>query len=148
VEIKNNFIITKTYDPPTDVIQLFPRRADLAQPAQTADRVGEDAAKYDLRDISPVEIDGLAAQLMGSGRISDGDHLTMLTRGAEFLSHLPGDHYTPERLNAKSDIVAQTEWQLAEASKRGNPVEALTDLLDFFREFEARQAIPETGLIV
>jgi hypothetical protein len=90
----------------------------------------------------------LAAQLKDSGRISDGDYLTLLTRGADFLSHLPGDHYTAERLNAKSDIVTQTEWQLAEATKRGDPVEALTDLLDFFRAFEARQAIPETGLIV
>ncbi|HBM11080.1 MAG TPA: hypothetical protein DD390_00130, partial [Rhodospirillaceae bacterium] len=48
------------------------------------------AKMFDVNGISPTEVDQLAGALKDSGVVSDQDILQLQTKGAEFLSNLPG----------------------------------------------------------
>lgn len=91
--------------------------------------VGAIAGRYDLNNISPREIDQLAHELNDSGNISTQDFMILLTRGAEFLSHMPGNRYTEERLNQKTDLIADFQYSLKMSQNGGAPTEGLEHLL-------------------
>lgn len=109
-----------------------------ATAAKGAHGVSQIAARYDVTDISPREIDQLAKELKESDQISDGDWLMLLTRGAEFLSHFPGNYYTDDKLNERSDLLGNIQRNLGEAEKRGDPTLALKRQLAFLENLQAQ----------
>ena len=103
---------------------------------------------FDLRQISPVQIDQLAKELRSRDLISDSDFLALRSRGAEFLSDIPGNQYTSEHLNQKQDLIGQLEAEVEAAKNNNDPVAAIEKYLDILRELNVRTQIPALGIFV
>ena len=103
---------------------------------------------FDLRDISPVEIDRLARELKSRDLISDSDFLSLRSRGAEFLADVPGNHYTTENLEQKQDLIGLLEAEVEAAKNNSDPVAAIEKYLDILRELNVRTQIPALGIFV
>lgn len=72
----------------------------------------EIAAKYDIGNISPREVDQLAMELSASGAVPNRDIMMLMAHGEEFLSHLPGGYYKDEaKATAKMDLLEHAKWQ-------------------------------------
>jgi len=149
MEINNYNVASVTYVQKVPTSQVAAKQQTLAHAEVIADPFSEIAAKYDMTDISPREIDKLAAELQQKDMIEDGDWLMMLTKGAEFLSNLSGSHYTEDRLNSKTNVIARLEEQIDTAKRTGSsPTESMESLLDVFRELDIRKDLPKEGLLV
>lgn len=89
--------------------------------------------KYNMRNISPKEIDQLVSDLRASGVGDAKDWLMLATQGYEFRSHLKlNGEPSP---NAKFDLVQSSANRLAYAKSHGNPTESLKEQFDFYRAF-------------
>lgn len=108
-------------------------------------------AKYDLTDISPVDVDKMAAELRSSGFDDVGFILGLETRGENWRSHMQGalgdagyEYAGGYDANAPADVIASTRTQLAMAHKYGEPTDFLTDQLAKMEEYHA-QGHPQTA---
>jgi hypothetical protein len=95
------------------------------------DSVGAIAAKYDLRNISPREIDQLGQELQSSGYKPLLDLAVMTSYGEEFLSHDPFGSYTESQMTQKGDLIAKVEEEREAARSSGAPTEAYDQQLAF-----------------
>ena len=110
--------------------------AGLVTPGGTTISAANVASGYDLTSISPREIDQMALELHAGGHVSDSDFLALLTYGAEFMSHLPGNYYDEEKLTERSDLIGRVKERLDLAQSRGEPTadkERLLALLEKLR---------------
>ncbi|MBT3703523.1 MAG: hypothetical protein HOE62_09490 [Alphaproteobacteria bacterium] len=124
--------------------------ADLSgalETAETADKAHEVAAKYDLRNISPREIDLMAKELRLHQMISDSDMFELLTYGADYLSNSPNNTWSEEQLNRPVDLIDQLVQQIADEKSANDPVEAHKNVLEFIQKLEARSYLPVSGII-
>ena len=148
VEISNNGVNSVFYTATTRENAKQQQAQNVPVAAKMADPHGQVAAKYDMHNISPIEIDEMADQMRANGSITDQDYMMMKTRGAEFLSHLPGNHYTSERLNTGYNLIETTEWEISEHTRRGDsPTDYLESMLDVFKELDARRNLPKDGIL-
>jgi hypothetical protein len=95
------------------------------------------ASRYDFGNISSREIDQLASELHAGGHISDRENLVLLTHGADFLSHLPGNYYGEEKLAERSDLLGQIKEKLTLAQNRGEPTADRVKLLAMLEKLQA-----------
>jgi len=71
----------------------------------------EIATKYNVRNISPQEVDKLVKELQDNNLLSSKDALMLMTHGEDFLSHMPGEFYSQARLSEKIDLLDLSEYQ-------------------------------------
>ena len=148
MQIGNSFLDSIFYKPvavKTDSVTV-----DLSAGLQTAevtDTTHEIAAKFDLRNISPREIDLMAKELRLHQMISDSDVFELLTYGADYLSNQPNSLYSEEMLDTKIDLLGKLEQEIANEKAANNPVEAHKNVLEFIQKMEARSRMPVAGII-
>ena len=117
------------------------------------------AQKYDVRSLTPYEIDQMAEQLPTDGPGDIEFKLHFLTYGAEFqrglqkvIREATGDGLTEEELEAKLsqpvDLIALVEDQLAASRASGDATEAKERFLARLYGLEARAYMPEGGVRV
>jgi hypothetical protein len=148
VEITNNGVNSVFYTATAQENTKQDQAQNVPVAATMTDPLAQVAAKYDMHNISPVQIDQMADEMFAAGSIAERDYMMMKTRGADFLSHLPGNYYTSERLNTGYDLINKTEWEISEHSRRGDsPTDYLKNMLDVFKELDARRNLPKDGIL-
>lgn len=105
--------------------------------------VGDLAKKYDMRNISPREIDQLAHELHANKLIDNNDFLTLLSRGAGFKS-FEGKSFSPP--DEKFDFVSSLKGQVEFSRNHGDSSESMSKILDIIVKMDVRRTIPEEGL--
>ncbi len=106
-------------------------------PDRTTSSAAEIANRYDLRNISPREIDQMAKELHGGKHISDSEYGALRSHGADFLSNLPGKFYDEEKLNQKSDLFSRILDDLAMGRNHGTPAKYLEKLLAMLEKIKS-----------
>jgi len=99
-------------------------------------------ARYDMTNITPHQIDQLAADLQAAGHAFGGEMLTLLTYGAEFRSHaaeLFGGQTQPDR---PMNLIEHSQTQHDTARRMGDPTDHWDMLLKFLDGFEGANAKP------
>ena len=149
MQIGNSYLNSIT----SNLLTPVETRPDNNQPDKLASAINAAEGEvsfptFDLRHISPVEIDQLARELRSRDLISDSDFFTLRLKGAEFLSDMPGKNYTPENLNQKQDLIGQLEAEVEAAKNNNDPVAAIEKYLDILRELNVRTQIPALGIFV
>ena len=102
----------------------------------TADPVADVMSRYNLQDISPLEVDQLVKDLQATGYAMNETLLILSTRGAEFISHMSeslGGSFNP---NQRMNLISQTENQVRMARSRGDATEAMQNFLDFLKSHD------------
>ncbi|MDF1749989.1 MAG: hypothetical protein P1V34_14040 [Alphaproteobacteria bacterium] len=92
---------------------------------------------FDVTGISPTEVDQLAGALKSSGAASDQDIAQLQTMGADFLSGLPGNNYSDDALNQKTDLLSAMQSALSQAQAAGDPTETLTSQVSLLSSLAA-----------
>ena len=95
------------------------------------------AKMFDVNGISPTEVDQLAGALKDSGVVSDQDILQLQTKGAEFLSNLPGNYYSGGKLDEKTDLLGFMQSALSQAQAAGEPTESLASQVSLLSNLAA-----------
>lgn len=98
------------------------------------------AAKYDVTNISPKEIDELAADLRKSGEADVRDILMLETHGAKFLSNLPDRFYGDNKLNQPINLLQVITDQLNMAKEQGTPTETSEKLLALLEKIQSQKS--------
>ncbi|KCZ83949.1 hypothetical protein [Hyphomonas jannaschiana] len=110
--------------------------ASTQEAGATSDPVADVMSRYNLQDISPLEIDQLVEELRAVGHPMNETLMMLSSRGAEFMSHaqdLLGGTYNP---NQRLNLISQTEAQLRMARSMGDPTEATESFLDFLKSHD------------
>lgn len=104
------------------------------------------AKKYDLSNITPREVDSMAEELSEGGHISTAEKMMLLTRGEEFLSHMPGNFYDEARVTAPINLINQVTDSIAMSKAHGGATEGSELLLEMLnRMHELGRASNEPG---
>lgn len=99
-------------------------------------------ARYDMTNITPRQIDQLAADLQAAGHAFGGEMLTLLTHGAEFQSHaaeLFGGQTQPDR---PMNLVEHSQTQRDTARRTGDPTDHWDMFLKFLDGFDGANGTP------
>lgn len=91
---------------------------------------------YDLRNITPEQIDQLFDELVAAGHPVDNNLLMLSTRGAEFNSHIAKELGVAPEPNRPMNLVTSTEYQIRMARSFGDPTEASENFLDFLKSHD------------
>ncbi|MBU2934978.1 MULTISPECIES: hypothetical protein [Pacificibacter] len=109
-------------------------------------------AKYDLNDISPRDIDKMAAELRASDFDDVGFILGLETRGEKWRSHMmdslntAGYDFEPNfDPTASTDVIASIKEQINLSMRSGNSTEFLNEQLSKMEDRNAK-AHPQTAL--
>ena len=105
-------------------------------------------SQYDMRNISPREVDQIAAELRENGHI-DSDYMMLLTYGEEFrrglaqsISEATGQNipFGEAEATKKFDMISTVEYQKKLAKSFGDPTEAYDTMLAYLESSQDYRA--------
>ncbi len=98
------------------------------------------AAKYDVENISPRQVDQLVDELHAQSGEMNGDLLMLATHGADFIYHMSqamGHPLNPDVLDQPVNLLDRMNTQLDIARRRGDPTESIQDQIRFLKYIQA-----------
>ncbi len=133
-----NTMIQRLFARETEQTKAVNSAGEAEKTAETKLPMGSIAGRYDLTNISPREVDRLAHELNDNGHISTQDFMILLTRGAEFMQHMPNADFSEEELNQKSNLITDFQNSLKMSRSFGDNTEGLEHLLETLKEVQER----------